>query len=327
MSDNETEMENIDTFNFDKWCGELNLTRKVCQILRQEDLVTKEALSLIQEMDLKQIGLTMGAIKVIIADISKWNSKERVDDNAASGSAGKSPEAVGELLSGAGKTFDCLLNNPSENVHTNTPTYMSGPFMDPRTILTMKAQNRKVTHITQFLTEKTKRRRQNRKREYVLRSGTDNDETIVLRTAEDHPYLGIFIEEWGAANMRLLNHLLCTGQLQREAVEYYLAYTTKIFEFAENYDWNSILNFDYNYRELQAEHGFRWGTFSPHMEMQTLIPKRSRAQNQASQSTAPRQMKEDCRIFKAKGNCPFGQKCRYRHPDVNPPDQGQAKNL
>ncbi|KAH3774247.1 hypothetical protein DPMN_175623 [Dreissena polymorpha] len=63
--------------------------------------------------------------------------------------------------------------------------------------------------------------------------------------------------------MRLLNHLLSTGQIKRTDVEFYLAYTTKIFEFAENYEWNSVLNFDYSYRELKAEHAFGWGTFFP----------------------------------------------------------------
>jgi len=66
--------------------------------------------------------------------------------------------------------------------------------MDPRSAL----------HITQFLSEKSKRRRQNRRKENVLRS--DAEETLVLKTEDEHPYLGILIEEWGAANMRLLNH-------------------------------------------------------------------------------------------------------------------------
>ena len=52
----------------------------------------------------------------------------------------------------------------------------------------------------------------------------------------------------GLANIRLLNHLLGAGQLPREDIEFYLAYTTK--EFAEKYEWSRVLNYDYNYREL-----------------------------------------------------------------------------
>ena len=75
--------------------------------------------------------------------------------------------------------------------------------------------------------------------------------------------------------MRLLNHLLCTGQLPRADIVFYLAYTTKIYEFTEKYEWSSVLNYDYNYRELQAKHKFKWGTLSPHMELQLLVPKRA----------------------------------------------------
>ncbi|KAH3831867.1 hypothetical protein DPMN_105139 [Dreissena polymorpha] len=114
--------------------------------------------------------------------------------------------------------------------------------------------------------------------------------------------------------MRLLNHLLSTNLLQRQEVEYYLAYTTRIFKFADIYEWSSVLGYDYHYRELQAEHNFKWGTFSPHMELQLLVPKRPKP-SVPVQNPAP---KEDCRIFKAKGACPFGDKCRYKHVKALP---------
>ena len=129
--------------------------------------------------------------------------------------------------------------------------------------------------------------------------------------------MGIFIEEWGAANMRLLNHLLTTQKLCRNDIEFYFAYTTKIFEFAEKYEWNSVLNYDYAYLELQVEHQFQRGTFSPNMELQLLIPKRSRqGVNTTAQSSLPT---EDCKLFKARGSCPFGSSCKYRHTKVKTP--------
>ena len=312
----------METFNFDNWCSDLKLSRKVSQTLRQEDLNTREALALVQEVDLKQIGLTVGAIKVIMTDIQKNNVADKsakqcpTQELLGDGPSGEEDCVWDNALKDAGKTFDRLLSN--EKVPARDQD--SGPYLDPRTILTMKAKTKKAIHITDFITEKAKRRRQNKRREYILRSGQDNEETIVLKTDEDHPYLGIYIEEWGAANMRVLNHLLSTGQLKRQDIEYYLAYTTKIFEFAETHEWNSVLQFDFTYREMQAEHGFKWGTFSPHMEMQILVPKRPRHQHQSPASVNSRQAKEDCRIFKAKGSCPFGQKCRYRHPDGNVQD-------
>ena len=57
-------------FNFDTWDTELGLPRKVTQILRQEVLTTKRALSLIEMKDLKELGLPQGTIKVIMEELS-----------------------------------------------------------------------------------------------------------------------------------------------------------------------------------------------------------------------------------------------------------------
>ena len=52
--------------------------------------------------------------------------------------------------------------------------------------------------------------------------------------------------------MKLMNFLMSTGDLSRDKVEFYLAYTMQIFEMADVYEWSSILQFDQRYRELQA---------------------------------------------------------------------------
>ena len=183
-------------FNFDTWATDIKLSRKVTQILRQEELVTKEALTLVSESDLKTIGLPLGSIKVLIQEVKSWKSEE------ATVAAGTSNAIT---LDSAGRLLDNLLATGIPQLETAPPqTNAEIPFMDPRSILTLKAQSRKALHITQFLSEKSKRRRQNRRKEYVLRY--DAEETLVLKTEDEHPYLGILIEEWSAANMRLLNH-------------------------------------------------------------------------------------------------------------------------
>ena len=126
--------------------------------------------------------------------------------------------------------------------------------------------------------------------------------------------------------MRLLNHLLCTGQLPRADIEFYLAYTTKIYEFAEKYEWSSVFNYDYNYRELQAEHKFKWGTFSPHMELQLLVPKRAKQPNvQSGGPNNPSQsVREDCKLFKARGSCLLGHLANF---DIHGPSKGIIRTL
>jgi len=304
--ENSNENEEIEEFDFEAWTQKLKLSRKVTQILRTEELTTMEALKLLEPSDLRQIGLPLGSARIIMADIksSSVQQEQPSDTNTT-----QDPENE-EILQNAGKTIDMLLSDGKTG--TTVLSNAMNPHMDPRTILTMKATSRKATHITMFITEKCKRRRQKRRSEYILRAGQSTD-TLALKTEEEHPYLGIYIEEWGAANMRLMNFLMQSGELKRTDIEYYLAYTTRIFEFAETYEWNSVLNFDSAYRELQAEHGFQWGTFSHHMEMNILTPKRTKQRvepvpQQAEQAT------EDCRIFKARGHCPFGANCRFKHP-------------
>ena len=250
-------------FQFDNWAVDLKLPRKVIQQLRQEELVTKEALLLVEESDLKALGLPLGCTKLITQEIRKWKGSI----SPASGNQ-MSPDAAS--LDGAGKLLDDLLSS-SNGVLTGGDETPTSTFMDPRSLLTMKSTSKKAVHITQFLSEVTKRRRQSRRKDFVLRSS--GTETIVLKTEEDHPYLGVLLEEWGAANMRLLNYLLVTKELEREDTEYYLAYTVQIFEFEEKYEWNSVLHYDFRYRVLQSEHQFKWGTCFPYLELQILTPR------------------------------------------------------
>ncbi|KAH3711853.1 hypothetical protein DPMN_071528 [Dreissena polymorpha] len=299
-------------FQFDNWAVDLKLPRKVIQQLRQEELVTKEALLLVEESDLKALGLPLGCTKLITQEIRKWKGSI----SPASGNQ-MSPDAAS--LDGAGKLLDDLLSS-SNGVLTGGDETPTSTFMDPRSLLTMKSTSKKAVHITQFLSEVTKRRRQSRRKDFVLRSS--GTETIVLKTEEDHPYLGVLLEEWGAANMRLLNYLLETKELKREDTEYYLAYTARIFEFAEKYEWNSVLHYDFRFRELQAEHQFKWGTFSPYMELQILTPRVQKTSYQLG--TGPTSKQEDCKILKVRGECPFGNRCRYRHNRATTSDSQEA---
>ena len=106
-----------------------------------------------------------------------------------------------------------------------------------------------------------------------------------------------------------MHALIRSGDLQREDIEYYMAYTAMVFDFVPKYEWQSVLDYDYLYREQQSSAGFKWGCISPLMELQILIPKgqpKSKPQN-------PNQSKQLCRQWAATGRCRFGQQCRYSH--------------
>ena len=119
-------------------------------------------------------------------------------------------------------------------------------------------------------------------------------------------------------------HLRKTGRLTTDEIDFYLAYTAKIFE---KYVWSSILDFDYCYREAQAEYGLTWGIVSPHMELQLLAPKPrmqpsthytgQSAKPNPKASTGKQVVKTvECHMYLANGFCRFGAKCKYSHPSL-----------
>lgn len=185
---------------------------------------------------------------------------------------------------------------------------------DPRLSLSLKSTNKKTLHITQFLPEKVKARRKNKGQDVFLSKGGDGD-TLVVRTESNHPYSGISLDEWGAANMRLMYALLADGSLARCDVEFYMAYTSLIFDFYCKYEWSSILDFDYLYREQQSQSGFQWGFINPLMELQILVP-RNPAKPRPGNPPHPQPAsarRQACRQWLANGVCKFGDQCKYEH--------------
>ena len=244
-------------------------------------------------------------------------------------------------LSNAGRQFDQLftdsnihsyeqpVNHTVTNVNSfqdNIKSYATNELCasDPRSVLTVKAVDRKAVHITQFLSEKAKRRQQYRRKDLVLTRGNSGENQLMVQADERHPYAGLSIDEWAAANIRLLHHLTNHGLLSRNDMDFYLAYTVTIFEFVNKYEWASILDFDYQYREQQAQLGFQWGQINPLMEMQLLVPRQNNSFNQRRDFKATRSFRteqtsnEECHQWKLNhGYCPFGRTCKYKHIPLN----------
>ncbi|CAC5381099.1 unnamed protein product [Mytilus coruscus] len=69
----------------------------------------------------------------------------------------------------------------------------------------------------------------------------------------------ISMEEWGFANIRILQELLKRNTAIN--VNTYLNYTADIFRLASKYVWYSVRLYDKEYRDKQAEEKFTWGTY------------------------------------------------------------------
>lgn len=247
--------QEVPEFVFDTWTVEVGLSRKAVAILRQEDLTQKQILVLLSPGDVRSLNLQLGQRKLLEAALEQLKPKP-VEVAAAAAAAPTIPEdgpaaaddtnvTIRDIRKEAGadvgKCLHDLLAETDISVANKSAISRPSAECDPRSILTVKATNSKAVHILQFLPERARKRRQGRRREFVLASG---EEQIVLRPEEDHPYSGITIAEWGAANAKVMNHLLQNCILARSDVEYYLAYTAKVFELATKYEWDSVLEYD-----------------------------------------------------------------------------------
>ena len=361
MSDAEDTVETgtEETFVFDDWVKAAGLSRKATNTLRQEDLTTERTLKLLERADVRSLNLQLGQAKLLEAAIHSLTSEvkdahaedhqhqpdpadetQRTEDTTTTI---KDLRQQATNIQASGELFDLLSLNQNQNKAQATtmeglsrPAEVSsfeaaskGSFFDPRINLTVKATTNKAVHITQFLSERSKKRRLSRRKELVMSgSGSEDSEKVTLvRLDDSHPYAGIYLEEWAGANTRLMYHLRKTGRLTTDEIDFYLAYTAKIFDLAEKYVWSSILDFDYCYREAQAEYGFTWGIVSPHMELQLLAPKPrmqpsthytgQSAKPNPKTSTGKQVVKtEECHMYLANGFCRFGAKCKYSHPSL-----------
>ena len=288
-----------ENFKFKEWAKDHNLNKDTTKLLNTQCLQEYESLVLVTMEDLRATGIAIGQLALLRKALStignvnftakekKSNQGEVADEpevfaDAVEGlpsttdssdtevnlmSAGKPKlrpgqgKALPAPLLTAGKVLDDLMDSLDSNMQldaTSIPLNSSATQdYDPRVHLTLKAASKKVVKIYHFLPTKVKDRiqRSRRDRLYV----TAGEEGAVTMHQRDPEQYHISPAEWNAANMRVMGHLLNTGELKRQDVELYMSYTVQINDMVDVYEWASILHFDARYREMQAEHGFRWG--------------------------------------------------------------------
>ena len=79
----------------------------------------------------------------------------------------------------------------------------------------------------------------------------------------------VTIAQWIEGNTQIMARLLVKGIDARE----YMSYTVLFSQLAQKYEWLSVLVFDREYRRLQANVGFAWGTDFGHLRDVLLVPK------------------------------------------------------
>ncbi len=336
-------------FKLEDWAKNIGLAEDTITKLNPETLDTQDVLCQMTEGELKGLQLPLGQKIRLERGISELRgtgmAKETTpqepeaqsEDTIQQGSTGDNSQptaATGTVLRDlpanqlmdAGKTLDnLLLGNPAPPPPQAAPAEpILNPVFNPVTVLTNRATLAKPLHIVQFLPDRVRKRLQRMHRPPLVLS-SDPSTQIVYREEADKDYQGLNVDEWGSANCRLMYDLTKTGKLKGNEIAEYLAYTAQLFDMIHVYSWRSILDYDYAYRENQAEYGYPWGSYSPHL-CHTLIPRQGNLQQTNRQLRGltgyPTQQETlgkpapgapPCQQFLA-GHCRFGASCRYTHP-------------
>lgn len=351
-------------FDFHDWASKSGLNRKTTGAMVQEDMTNLLTLTAMSVADVGHLDITRGQhslVRYAVAALGNTNFNETPTPSMADGcsTAGdtlrdgestnnaehqKAREEQQAILE-AGAAFDKLWKRAEPTPATRTTTAAGytvpagnrvakhGSGADPRHALTIRAKNTKALRIVDYLT-RTVRERISKKRKEVLKIPDAPAGVIQLKTEDDN-CATIYLSqgEWAAANMCLMAHLLQSGDLLREDVEYYMSYTANIHNYTAKFDWQSIIEFDTQYRETQAEHLFMWGVPATYLEIQLLVPRQRtplpqkgksttagaayhgpfQGSQQAGQTTAAPKSTVICRLWANSGSCPYDP-CKFDHP-------------
>ena len=159
--------------------------------------------------------------------------------------------------------------------------------------------------------------------------GGQGDQHLVIKSGPRKPKLeSITLSQWSVANLAILYKLVNEGKLVGPQLMDYLSYTTKVYQLVQRYNLASILLFDREYRKLQGNMNFRWGTDVQHLHTLFLTPRTSTgpqgaSSNSLKKNSNPSRPKFDrrgdliCRNFNSDKGCSYEQ-CKFSHRCIVP---------
>lgn len=204
-------------------------------------------------------------------------------------------------------------------IQNNVPSVQS--WRDPQIYLS-RAANGKSPHshydITDFVAGSMEE-------EIVV--GGNGTQQVVLKSGPKKPKIeNVTLAQWSVASNAILYRLVNESKLDSSNILDYISYATKICELVQRYTLLSVLLYDRNYRQVQAQSNFRWGTDVPHLQNVHLIPRIPRpafTTGQKNQTTQPQRSQSNqgpltldgktiCKLYNSKAGCHY-KECRYVH--------------
>ena len=166
--------------------------------------------------------------------------------------------------------------------------------------------------------------------ERVITTDSGSQTTLLLSVGNKNPQLEhVRVEEYSIANIRIFYELLTSGKLPTATdIRDYLSYSIKVFELARKYSWESVLNYDDEFRVQQHMYGYPWSYDHSHLHEVMLIPRWAHSNSlNSGRNTSTRSSngqvsvptgthnalgQEICRNFNRSRGCQ-NKECRFSH--------------
>ena len=322
--------EEIQMDDYKLWCSDQDLKPEVVAELIDCGFESIRALSLMRDEDIEDMDIRPRAqIRLLQEAIS--TAKQQV--TKAKKNSGKEVGASGvvSLHSGVPKpipemTIDSLLSHlpvqdGGRQIGEPAPKIVR-PEYDP-TFHLMAGKNNgaicKPLEIIDYVGMSVKIDQINE--EIVSEVGENH--SLILKTGPKKPkYDSLTVWQWCLGAIRIQDELVRLGRLPTEIDRrHYWGYICKVLELNSRYEWQSILEFDKEYRSHQARFEFAWGTEITHLCSVQLRDKRINTQNnfkKGKQSTQPNNgnkkgglIHKPCRDFN-RDRCVHNP-CRFLH--------------
>ena len=319
-----------DEFDFPKWCERTGLTKKTADILKEQDLDVLEAISLLDQSNVQDLGLTKGQAKLLFKAISGLKPKQPLSKADSSKPISTTSLAKDQGLEEVLKTFEdggeldalmacaglddlqqqqSLANDPlnATRIDLNPHVYLGKPPTSG------KAKEDKPLLIPDFVDAYAG---VSEPEEHEIRS-TGGAQVIVRAHKKKAPQLqAISLCQWMGASMKILNVLLVQNRMEIGALQDYLAYMVKISELIKDHTWQSVILHDNEYRKLQQRHQFRLGSDSQHLhtrflkKQQASLP--STKQSIAASAHKPPSDVPICKSYNPPTGCHW-LRCKFQH--------------
>ena len=292
-----------------EWLGNSGISQETIGKLERHGFINKQVISAMLEHDMDMLQIQPLGQKRLLQQVAS-NLRPA---NIAAAVQSRSTETPQDSHDITGQIADLLRALPMESAGRQPHTTGERVDLNPLAYLLPRKVQRHLD-ITEFV------RVGPTEHEESISEGGDGSQ-IVLKSGPKRPRLeNVTPMQWSAANLRILIELLQEGHLQAQNIFEYLAYTIKISELAESYVWQSVLCYDRAYRQLQAQHGFKWGSDSQHLGIVHLRARQSAPPSRpqkmyvtsGSRAKAEGEKAQLCRLYN-RLQCPFGASCKYRH--------------